>query len=136
MILPEDTTRENPLNSTSSIAHTYLHVSLWRRLLRLPNLLSLSRIPLAGIVAYLISKDELQLRFAALGVICLAGVTDFLDGFAARHSKQWLSEDRLGVILDPVADKIFAITVLIGLTLHGGFPSWLFALIEIGRAHV
>ena len=63
----------------------------------------------------------------ALTVFVLAGVTDGLDGLAARWSGQKTS---LGAWLDPMADKLLLVTTLVVLTLPGmdlanRLPTWL-----------
>lgn len=80
-----------------------------QRLLTLPNLVSLARVPLA--VAFVLSDD----RVARLALIAAAAATDFLDGFLARRGRG----TRLGAILDPVTDKTFWITAIIGLAVQG-----------------
>jgi cardiolipin synthase len=66
---------------------------------------------------------------AALMLIFLAGVTDGLDGFLAKHY-DWRS--RLGGILDPLADKLLLVSVFLTLTGIGLAPVWL-AAVAIGR---
>jgi phosphatidylglycerophosphate synthase len=61
------------------------------------DLLTLSRLPLAAVF---VAAGDSWLRPTALGV---AIVTDLLDGWVARR----LGASRLGVALDPVADKLF-----------------------------
>jgi cardiolipin synthase (CMP-forming) len=76
-----------------------------RALLRLPNLLSLARIPLA--VAIWISPSSK--RYLA-GLMAAAGVTDILDGWtarAARRSGRIEDDAGLGAWLDPLCDKAF-----------------------------
>jgi cardiolipin synthase len=68
-----------------------------RPLVRAPDLLSLLRIPLAG--AFLVVQG-VGGRLVVLG---LAALSDFLDGIWARR----IGGSRLGVVLDPVCDKIF-----------------------------
>ena len=46
---------------------------------------------------------------------CFAGLTDYLDGYLAR---KYNAESQLGEILDPIADKILIIFILIGLSVH------------------
>jgi CDP-diacylglycerol---glycerol-3-phosphate 3-phosphatidyltransferase len=61
----------------------------------------------------------------ATGLFCLAMSTDWLDGRIAR-SRGRTSE--LGSLLDPVADKLLVLTVLIVLT-GRAFPAWMVAAI-------
>lgn len=73
-------------------------------LLLLPNLFSAARIPLA--VAFPFASGN---RHLALGVLGLAGLTDLVDGWAARKLGQ---ATPVGALVDGVADKVFAASVL------------------------
>ena len=68
----------------------------------LPNILSLSRIPLA----FLFFQENPLYRVLA---ILLAMSTDGLDGYLARKYQQIT---RFGTIIDPLADKIFVFVAL------------------------
>jgi len=46
---------------------------------------------------------------ARLGLVGLAGLTDFLDGWLARRA-QWTT--RLGALIDPIADRIFVLVAV------------------------
>lgn len=76
---------------------------------RLPNLLTLSRILLVPVfvVAFLLHTETG--RLIAFAVFCLAGVSDALDGLAARRLNQGSD---FGRMLDPIADKILVATAL------------------------
>lgn len=76
--------------------------------LALLHTLSLSRLALAAI--FLLTPD-LWLR---AGIIVLSGLTDVLDGWIARHARL---TTRLGALIDPVADRGFAVTALLALLL-------------------
>ncbi len=89
----------------------------------LPNLISIARILLSLPVAYLL----LELRFTeALLLFFVAGVSDGLDGFLAKHFG-WHS--RLGSILDPLADKILLVTSFLCLALVDVIPIWLMMMV-------
>jgi cardiolipin synthase len=66
----------------------------------------------------------------ALVIFVVAGVTDLLDGLAARYFHQ---RTQLGTILDPMADKLLLVTAFVILTLPGhGYdpiPFWLTAVV-------
>jgi CDP-diacylglycerol--glycerol-3-phosphate 3-phosphatidyltransferase len=94
-----------------------------------PNILSLTRILLIPVVAYFLSQPDGRSTAACVGVLALAGVTDFLDGFLARRSKQ---TSKLGLIVDPLADKLMAVAVVLMLVPTRSMPIWLAAAI-IGR---
>lgn len=83
----------------------------------IPNLLSLSRIPLA----LLFLSDSMIARFVSL---FLAGCTDALDGWLARKLK---IDSSWGAILDPIGDKCFAAIVFSILWMEGTL-----SLLQIG----
>lgn len=88
----------------------------------IPNIITFSRIPLAAIFVMLFMDGrELQ----ALLVLAIAGATDLVDGFVARRFN--LVSDT-GKLLDPLADKLLAVSVLAALTLKGYVPLWAAAL--------
>jgi cardiolipin synthase len=58
----------------------------------------------------------------ALALLLLAGITDLLDGWAAR-SRREITE--LGKLLDPLTDKITILAMLLGLARSWDFPVWL-----------
>jgi cardiolipin synthase (CMP-forming) len=80
-----------------------------------PNVISASRMLLA--VAFLM-VDGTGSRVALLGV---ASATDMLDGWLARRAR-W--QTRLGALLDPVADRIFALAVLARFLIGGEIAIW------------
>jgi phosphatidylglycerophosphate synthase len=78
--------------------------------LALLHSLSLSRLVLAAL--FLTTSDGL-LR---AGLVALSGLTDVLDGWIARHARL---TSRLGALIDPVADRGFAVTAILALLLDG-----------------
>lgn len=66
---------------------------------------------------------------AAILMFVLAGLSDGLDGFLARRF-DWRT--RLGLILDPLADKLLMVSVFLTMTVMGLIPVWL-AIAVIGR---
>jgi cardiolipin synthase len=92
----------------------------------LPNILTLTRILLLPFfVAMLIYN---QYRYALI-IFIAASVTDILDGFIARITKQITD---FGKILDPVADKFFLVTSFILMSYIGLIPLWL-AIVVISK---
>lgn len=80
----------------------------------LPNLLTLSRIVTLPLLGFLLWWPEWKLGYGlAFALYCLMGVTDYFDGYLARASG---AVSRLGMFLDPVADKIMVATVILVLT--------------------
>jgi CDP-diacylglycerol--glycerol-3-phosphate 3-phosphatidyltransferase len=94
-----------------------------------PNLVSLSRVFLTPVVALFIAGQDTRSKLICLGLLILAAVTDGLDGWLARRTN---NVSRLGIALDPVADKIFAGVLVVLLIAYRGFPLWLAGVI-IGR---
>lgn len=91
------------------------------------NQVSLARAHLAApALVYAVLPARL-LQLAA--VVSVAGLSDLLDGAAARRLGQ---RSRLGGGLDPVVDGIFFGALAIGLALGGAYPPWL-AGVVIGR---
>jgi cardiolipin synthase len=90
------------------------------RIVTIPNVLSVVRLALVPVFLYLVlgpQKDEY-----ALLVLVVSGVTDYLDGKLARRLHQ---TSALGAILDPVADRLFILAVVIGLWQRDIIPVWL-----------
>lgn len=101
----------------------------WREILQPANLVSLSRILMALVIGWLLAIDTATATLWAAVVMTLAGFSDALDGYLARRLGQ---VGRLGVVLDPIADKIFASLLIIFLILYRDMPLWLAGAI-IGR---
>ncbi|MBA3053974.1 MAG: CDP-diacylglycerol--glycerol-3-phosphate 3-phosphatidyltransferase [Sphingomonadales bacterium] len=86
-------------------------------MLTLPNMLTLSRIvALPLLVALLWWPQWAPGYLAAFAMYCLMGITDYFDGYLAR-AKGTVS--RLGVFLDPIADKIMVAAVILVLSAQG-----------------
>jgi cardiolipin synthase (CMP-forming) len=90
------------------------------RVWTLPNLLSALR--LAGVPLFLWLVLGPEEDAWALLVLMVAGVTDFLDGWLARKLNQ---QTVVGQILDPVADRLYILAVVLGLALREIIPWWM-----------
>lgn len=97
------------------------HVS--DRVLTIPNVLSVVR--LLGVPVFLWAilsgRDVL-----ALVVLIVSGLTDYLDGKIARTMGL---ESRLGQLLDPIADRLYIVTTIVGLAWREIIPWWLVAIL-------
>ncbi len=83
----------------------------------LPNILTLSRILALPLLAFLLWWPGWELGFLlAFGLYCLMGITDYFDGMLARSSG---AVSKLGIFLDPIADKIMVATVILVLAAQG-----------------
>jgi cardiolipin synthase (CMP-forming) len=89
------------------------------RVWTVPNFLSMIR--LAGVPVFLWLVLGPEQDGWALGLLMLAGITDFLDGYLARRLDQY---SVLGEILDPVADRLYILAVVVGLALREVIPWW------------
>jgi CDP-diacylglycerol---glycerol-3-phosphate 3-phosphatidyltransferase len=92
----------------------------------LADQLTVARAAVVPVVAGLFLWDFHWHAYWATGLFCLAMSTDWFDGRIAR-SRGRTSE--LGSLLDPVADKLLVITVLIVLIDAGAFRAWMVAAI-------
>ena len=92
----------------------------------IPNLLTLARIFLTPVLAWLLLMKYMT---AAFFVFLIAGLTDALDGLLARVLDQ---KSRLGSYIDPFADKFLLITSFLLLWRVGEIPFWL-VTITVGR---
>lgn len=83
----------------------------------LPNLLTLSRIVAVPVLVALLWWPQWQLGYAAaFAVYCLMGLTDYFDGYVARAQG---TVSKLGIFLDPIADKIMVAAVILVLSAQG-----------------
>ncbi len=79
-------------------------------MLTLPNLLTLSRILAVPILVYLLWRPSPIDYLVTFVLYCLVGITDYFDGYLARAQK---TVSRLGIFLDPIADKIMVAAVIV-----------------------
>ncbi|MGE3693204.1 MAG: CDP-diacylglycerol--glycerol-3-phosphate 3-phosphatidyltransferase [Novosphingobium sp.] len=86
-------------------------------MLTLPNMLTLSRIVTVPVLAALLWWPQWRLGYGlGFGVYCLMGITDYFDGYVARAQG---AVSKLGVFLDPIADKIMVAAVILVLAAQG-----------------
>jgi CDP-diacylglycerol--glycerol-3-phosphate 3-phosphatidyltransferase/cardiolipin synthase len=85
-------------------------------MLTLPNILTLSRIFAVPLLVFLLWSPNWFDYALAFVLYCLMGITDYFDGYLAR-AKGTVS--RLGVFLDPIADKIMVAAVIVMLIFTG-----------------
>ncbi|MGG1314804.1 MULTISPECIES: CDP-diacylglycerol--glycerol-3-phosphate 3-phosphatidyltransferase [Cohnella] len=97
--------------------------------MNLPNMMTMSRFVMIPLFLVLYFDDH---PVAALCIVLLAGLTDLLDGYIARRSGQVTAT---GVMLDPLADKLMMLSVIVALVVGGEIP-WsaaaIMAVREIG----
>jgi len=88
--------------------------------MNLPNLLTLSRIPLMFVIVWLMRGEFSGSAIAAFIVFVIAGLTDWADGYAAR--KMGLVSN-FGILMDALTDKILMLGLMI-------------ALVDVGQVHI
>jgi cardiolipin synthase len=96
------------------------------RVWTLPNALSVAR--LAGVPLFLWLVLGPEQDVLALVVLMVSGFTDWLDGYLARRLDQRSS---LGEILDPVADRLYILAVVVGLALREVIPWWIAIILPL-----
>jgi cardiolipin synthase len=96
------------------------------RVLTVPNALSALRIVLVPVFLVLVLTGN---DVAALIVIVISSVSDYLDGIIARRFGQIT---KLGQVLDPAADRLFIFAAVIALAVREVVPWWVVAVI-VGR---
>jgi len=92
------------------------------RVLTVPNALSLLRLLGVPLFLYLLLGPHAD--GLAVLVLMASGVTDYLDG---RIARAWGQYSRLGALLDPLADRLYVVATMVGLTLREIVPVWLTA---------
>jgi cardiolipin synthase len=86
-------------------------------MLTLPNILTLSRIVTVPVLVALLWWPKWEAGYGiAFAVYCLMGFTDYFDGYVARAQG---TVSKLGIFLDPIADKIMIAAVILVLSAQG-----------------
>ncbi|MCZ8314880.1 CDP-alcohol phosphatidyltransferase family protein [Phreatobacter sp.] len=94
--------------------------------MNIPNLLTLLRILLVPIIVWAIAQRQMEIALAAFVV---AGITDAVDGYIAKHFDQ---QTELGAYLDPLADKALIVSIYVSLAIFGFIPPWV-AILVVSR---
>ena len=83
-------------------------------------------IPLFMVFMYMSEGDSGLWMILSLAIFILASLTDFIDGYIARHYNQTTD---LGKFLDPLADKLLTIAAMVMFCEWGSFPGWALMLV-------
>lgn len=94
-----------------------------------PNCITILRIILIPFLVVALGMEGRGPALSAAAILCVAAFSDWLDGYLARRRGQVTI---MGKLLDPVADKLLIISVLIPLVGLGRIPAWM-AVVIIGR---
>ena len=98
------------------------------QVLNVPNLLTLSRLPLTVVICAAIAYEQWTLAFVAFVV---AALTDWLDGWWARRFNQGTA---FGRVFDPLTDKVMILGAFVFLIdpVRFDLPAWIVAVV-LGR---
>ena len=99
-----------------------------KKIFTIPNLLTTLRILMIPVFVYYYMQDD---HIMCAGWILASGLTDFLDGYIARHYHQ-ISE--LGKALDPFADKLTQFAIIAMLSYKVPYMVYLFILFLVKEA--
>ena len=90
-------------------------------MLTLPNLLTLSRIVAMPVLVALLWRPQPADYAVAFALYLLVAITDYFDGYLARAQG---TVSKLGIFLDPIADKIMVATVIVMLVFTRTLDGW------------
>jgi CDP-diacylglycerol--glycerol-3-phosphate 3-phosphatidyltransferase len=90
------------------------------------NKLTLLRVILIPVYLIIWHLDFAYNNIVALIIFILASVTDFIDGYVARHYNQVTD---FGKFMDPLADKVLVLTSMICFCAMGRFPAWALVIV-------
>ena len=90
------------------------------------NKLTLARVALIPVFLVILYLDFPYARCAAFGVFVVACLTDFVDGYIARHYNQVTN---FGKFMDPLADKCLVMAALCWFVEEGTFAAWVLAIV-------
>ena len=80
------------------------------RNLTIPNIITFIRIFLIPLILYLLFSDDSKIVLLAGFLFIISSISDFFDGYLARALNQ---TTKLGILLDPIADKLLIASVII-----------------------
>ena len=95
-------------------------------LTNLPNLLTMMRVVLIAPVMILMLREDPLSSFYATMLFSVAAITDWLDGWLARRRGL---ESLVGKLLDPLADKLLVMAILVMAAQLGRIPGWFVVLV-------
>ena len=90
------------------------------------NKLTLARVVAIPLFIVLLYWDFPHHLWVALGVFILASITDFVDGYVARHYNQITD---FGKFMDPLADKLLVMSAMAWFVEAGWMPAWAFFIV-------
>ena len=92
------------------------------------NKLTMLRVVLIPVFLILLYWDVPFHMLYALVIFILASVTDFVDGYVARHYNQITD---FGKFMDPLADKMLVMAALLWFVQMGRLPAWAMLIVIV-----
>ena len=92
------------------------------------NKLTLTRVVMIPLFLVILYWDFPFHQYVALAVFVLASVTDFVDGYIARHYDQVTD---FGKFMDPLADKVLVMAAMLWFVEAGRFPAWALLIVIV-----
>ena len=90
------------------------------------NKLTIMRIALIPVFLVVLYLDFAGARWWALGIFIVACLTDFVDGYIARHYNQIT---KFGKFMDPLADKLLVVSAMLMFVEQHQMPAWALLLV-------
>src|SRR5260370_27876587 len=99
------------------------------RILTVPNAITVVRLLCVPVFLWLLFGHHPHDRYHAALLLAALGITDWVDGYLARHLHQ---VSALGKVLDPTADRILLGVGVLAIVIDGSVPLWI-AVVVIAR---
>jgi cardiolipin synthase (CMP-forming) len=91
------------------------------RILTVPNGLTLVRLLCIPIFVWLLARPDRSGWYPAALLLGVLGLTDWVDGYVARHFHQ---VSAIGKVLDPLADRLLLAVAAVSIIVVGALPGW------------
>jgi cardiolipin synthase len=103
------------------------------RVLTVPNALTLGRLLCIPVFVFLLTRPDHAGWYPAALLLGVLGLTDFVDGYVARHFSQ---VSNVGKVLDPLADRLLLAVAALSIIAVGALPVWVAVLVVSREALV
>lgn len=118
-------------NNKASIIYNNKSSAAREVTMNLANLLTSIRLLLIPVFVYFFFSDLSYGLELAVAAFLLAGLTDTMDGYIARKLNQIT---KLGIVLDPLADKLMLVAALVCVTISKNVPVWIIVVVAMKEA--
>jgi cardiolipin synthase len=103
------------------------------RLLTIPNVITTVRLLCVPVFLWILFGHHPHDRYHAALLLAAMGITDFVDGYLARHLHQ---VSTLGKVLDPIADRLLLGVGVVAILIDGSAPLWLGLVVIVREGFV